>query len=140
MGRTLQTIPFHEFHFYLVPFIPYSAIDKIILLRSLIIHSFTRVENQPLKQRLKRKRNKNLQYFSHCKDDMKIIQLFCRFPLKSQNISTLHKINAPQLFFCSVYQRKEWDSIIQKKIIYFYKTNMFLIAKRMRKYYVIILK
>ena len=32
------------------------AIGKTILVRSLIFHIFTRVENQPLKQRLKQKR------------------------------------------------------------------------------------
>ena len=56
MGRTLYNIPVHDFHFHLVPLIPYSAIAKTILVRSLIFHIFTRVENQPLKQRLKQKR------------------------------------------------------------------------------------
>ena len=37
--------------------IPYSTIGKTILVRSLIFKSFTRVENQPLKQRLKQKRS-----------------------------------------------------------------------------------
>ena len=55
MGRTLETIPFPEFHFQLVPLVPYSAITKSILVRTLIFHIFTLVENQPSKQRL----NKN---------------------------------------------------------------------------------
>ena len=40
---------------YLVPFIPHSAIAKTVLLRSLIFHFSTSVENKPLKQRLKQK-------------------------------------------------------------------------------------
>ena len=44
-----------EIQFQLVPLIPHSAIAKTILVRSLIFHIFTRVENQPLKQRLKQK-------------------------------------------------------------------------------------
>ena len=54
MGKNLYTIPFHEFHFHLVPLIPYSAILKKILVRSLIyFFIFSRVENQHLKQQLK---------------------------------------------------------------------------------------
>ena len=41
---------------HLVPLIPYSAIAKTVLVRSLIFQIFTRVENQPLTQRLKQKR------------------------------------------------------------------------------------
>ena len=52
IGRTLYTIPFRKVHFQLVSLIPYSAISKKILIRSLIFHVFTRVENQPLKQGL----------------------------------------------------------------------------------------
>ena len=55
-GRNLWTIPFHEFHSHLVPLIPYLAISKTILVRTLIFHIATRGENQPLKQRLKHKR------------------------------------------------------------------------------------
>ena len=55
IARTLYTIPFHEFQLQLVPLIPHSAIDKTVLLKSLIFHIFTRVENQPLKRRLKQK-------------------------------------------------------------------------------------
>ena len=40
---------FNGVYFHLVPFIPYSAIAKTILVRPLIFHIFTRVENQPLK-------------------------------------------------------------------------------------------
>ena len=60
--------PFHEFQFPLVPLIPYSAIAKKILVRTLIFHIFTYLKNQPLKQRLKQKRRiilKNLQNSSH---------------------------------------------------------------------------
>ena len=52
------------FYFQLLPLIPYSAIAKTILVRTLIFHIFTRVENQPLKRQLKQKRQiifKNLQ-------------------------------------------------------------------------------
>ena len=49
-------IPFHEFQVHIVPLIPHSAIAKTIFIRSLIFYIFTRVENQPLKQRLKQKR------------------------------------------------------------------------------------
>ena len=42
-----------EFQFQLVPLIPNSAIAKTILVRSVIFHILTRVENQPFKQRLK---------------------------------------------------------------------------------------
>ena len=52
----LSYILFHEFHFQLVPLNPYSVTAKTILIRSLIIHIFTRVEDQHLKQRLKQKR------------------------------------------------------------------------------------
>ena len=38
------------------PLIPYLAIDKTILGRSLIYHIFKRLESQPFKQRLKHKR------------------------------------------------------------------------------------
>ena len=38
-----------------IPLIPYLAIDKRILVRTLIFHIFTCVEIQPLKQRLKQK-------------------------------------------------------------------------------------
>ena len=58
MGISLETSrlsPFREFQFNLVPLIPYSAIAKTILVRSLIFHIFTSVEYQPLKQRLKQK-------------------------------------------------------------------------------------
>ena len=48
-----QTIPFDEFKLHLVPLIPHSSIAITVLLRSLIFRIFTRVENQPLKQRLK---------------------------------------------------------------------------------------
>ena len=41
---------FFEFQFHLVPLIPYSAIAKKILVRTLIFHSFTPVENKPSKQ------------------------------------------------------------------------------------------
>ena len=52
MGGTLSTIPFREFHFHLVPLIPNSAIAKTT--RQIpYFHIFTRVENLPLKQRLK---------------------------------------------------------------------------------------
>ena len=47
MGRTLQTIPFREIQFQLVPLIPYLAIAKTIVFRSLIFHIYTRVENKP---------------------------------------------------------------------------------------------
>ena len=47
----LKTIPFREFQFPLVLLIPYSAIGKTILVRSLSFHIFMHVENQPLKQR-----------------------------------------------------------------------------------------
>ena len=53
----LYAIPFHEFHFQLVPLTLYSAIAKTILVRTLTFHIFTRVENQPLKQRLKQTRH-----------------------------------------------------------------------------------
>ena len=56
MARTLWTIPFYEFKLHLVPLIPHSAIDKAVLLRSLIFRIITRVENQPLKKLLKQKR------------------------------------------------------------------------------------
>ena len=51
MGVWAEPIPFREFHFHLAPMIPYSAIAKTILVRSIIFLFFTRVENQPLKQR-----------------------------------------------------------------------------------------
>ena len=51
----LQTFSLREFQFHLVLLIPYSAIAKTITARSLIFRIFTRVENQPLKQRLKQK-------------------------------------------------------------------------------------
>ena len=44
-GQNPLDYPFPEFHFQLVPLIPYSAIAKTILLRTLIFHIFTRVEN-----------------------------------------------------------------------------------------------
>ena len=121
--------PFREFHFQLVPLIPYSEITITIL--TIIFHIFTHVENQPLKQQLKHKRPiilKNLQnvfsvaietlfnenYISCkinlisdnklCKDDMKIIQLFRRF-----QVQTLHKL-MPRNFLTGI-------------IIYFYKTK-----------------
>ena len=56
LWATLYTIPFRKFHFQLVLLIPYSAIAKTILFRSLIFHIFARVEKQPLKQQLKHKR------------------------------------------------------------------------------------
>ena len=55
--RNLLTIPFREFQFQLVPLIPSLATVKTILVRSLIFPIFTRVENQPLKQRLIHKRH-----------------------------------------------------------------------------------
>ena len=61
MAGTLLMIPFYEFQLHLVPLIPHSAISKTVLLGTLIYHIiFTRVENQPLKQRFKQKRT-----FSH---------------------------------------------------------------------------
>ena len=54
-GQNPLTIPFRKFQLHLGPLIPYSAILKI-LVRSLIFHIFTRVENLPLNQRLKHKR------------------------------------------------------------------------------------
>ena len=56
IDRILWTIPFHEAHFKLGSLIPYSAIATTVLLKSRIFHIFTRVENQPLKLRLKQKR------------------------------------------------------------------------------------
>ena len=47
--------PLYLFHFKLDPLMPYSAVAKTILVRSLIFHIFKRVENQPLKQGLKQK-------------------------------------------------------------------------------------
>ena len=44
--RTLLTIPFQEFHFQLVPLIPFSAIAKTILVSTLSFHIFMRVENE----------------------------------------------------------------------------------------------
>ena len=63
-GGIIETIPFREIQFHLVPLIQYSAIAKRILVRSLIFDMFTLVENQPLNQRLKQKLRimfKNLQ-------------------------------------------------------------------------------
>ena len=51
MARTLLIIGFHEFQLHLVPLIPHSTISKTVLLRSLIFHILTRLENQLLKQR-----------------------------------------------------------------------------------------
>ena len=47
---------FREIQFQLVPLIPHSAITKTVLIRSRIFCIFTRVENQPLKQRLNQTR------------------------------------------------------------------------------------
>ena len=49
MGRNIQTIPSHGFHFQLVPF---------------IWHIFTLVDSQSLKKRLNKKL-RNIQKFSH---------------------------------------------------------------------------
>ena len=48
---------FCEFQLQLVLLIPYSVIAETILVRSPIFHIFSRVENQPIKQRLQRKRS-----------------------------------------------------------------------------------
>ena len=40
MGRNLQNIPFHKFHFHLVLLIPYATSAKTIFVRTLIIHYF----------------------------------------------------------------------------------------------------
>ena len=53
---TLLTIPFCEFQLQLVPLIPCSVIAKTIPVRSRIFHIFTGVENQPLNQRLHKRR------------------------------------------------------------------------------------
>ena len=53
---TDRTLLFREFQFQLVPLIPFLAYAQTILVRSCIFTYFTRVENQPLKQRLKLER------------------------------------------------------------------------------------
>ena len=56
----------YEFQLHLVSLIPHSAIAKTVLLaRSLIFHIFTRVEIQPIKQRLKQKRRNILTNLRH---------------------------------------------------------------------------
>ena len=52
MGLPSETysIPFREFHFQLVPLIPYLAIANTILVRSVIFHIFTRVEKRFFKE------------------------------------------------------------------------------------------
>ena len=64
----LYPCPFHEFQLRSVPLIPHSAIGETVLVRSLLFHILTRVENQPLKQWLKQKRRiifTNIRLFSH---------------------------------------------------------------------------
>ena len=56
MARNPLDYPLYEFQFQLVSLIPHVAITETVLLRFLFFHIFTRVENQPLKQRLKQKR------------------------------------------------------------------------------------
>ena len=59
MGRTLYTILFSEFHFQLVPLIPFSAIAKKSSTEPLFLYFYAceKSQNQkPLKQRLKQKR------------------------------------------------------------------------------------
>ena len=68
----LKTIPFCEFQFHLVSLIPYSAIAKTILIRSLIFHILP-CEKSIFKTTISVKKK--------YKDDMKLIQLFCWFPL-----------------------------------------------------------
>ena len=54
--ETSRLDPFDEFHFQLVPLIPYSATAKTILFRSSTFHIFTRVEIKPTsKLKLKRR-------------------------------------------------------------------------------------
>ena len=54
--ETRKLSPSVRFQLHLVQLILHLAITKTILVRSLIIHMFTRVENQPLKPLLKQKR------------------------------------------------------------------------------------
>ena len=54
----LYSIPFREFQLQLVPLIPHSAIPKTILVKALIFHIFTRVENKPLNN----DKNKNFSF------------------------------------------------------------------------------
>ena len=49
--RNLETIPFHCFHFHLIPSIPYSAIVKTIFVRTPFFLICMHLENQPLKQK-----------------------------------------------------------------------------------------
>ena len=49
-GQNPLDYPLREFHFQLVPLIPYSAIPKTIHVRTIMFQIFPRVENQPLKQ------------------------------------------------------------------------------------------
>ena len=101
---TLQTIPFYEFQYHLVPLIQYSAIAKTILVRSLSFHIFTRAENQPLKQRLKQKRRtifKNLQnVFAQLQEHFWFIQIYnFLFNYNTQNKKSCY-IFANEEMFC----------------------------------------
>ena len=68
---------FREFQFHLIPLIPYLALAKIIIVRSLIFHIFTRVENQPCKQGLRQKRRIILKYLQNIFSFAKLYEHFC---------------------------------------------------------------
>ena len=54
-SETSRPFLVREFQFHLVPLIPYSAIAKTILVRTLFLNIFMLVNSQPSKQRLKQK-------------------------------------------------------------------------------------